>query len=96
MNEAIATQLHLYPPIPEHALKISLEIHGDASPEHAEYLVFIWMTCNITNYFLMSMNVTITLSITLYLLEQYSIPLKPVLGGVIIVALSISSHEQTK
>ena len=44
----------------------------------------------------MSLNVTITLPITLYLLEQYSIPLKPVLGGVIIVALSISSHEQSQ
>ena len=71
----------LYPPIPEHALKISLEIHGDASPEHAEYLLFIWITCYITNYSLMSLNVTITHPITLYLLEQYSIPLKPVLGG---------------
>ena len=34
--------------------------------------------------------------ITLYLLEQYSIPLKPVLVGMRIVALSISSHEQTQ
>ena len=72
------------------------EIHGDASPQHAEYLVFIWMTCNITNYSLMSLNVTNTHPITLYILEQYSIPLKPVLGGMIIVALSISSHEQTQ
>ena len=46
----------------------------------SEYLVFILMTCNITNYSLMSLNVTITQPITLYLLEQYSIPLKPVLG----------------
>ena len=58
--------------------------------------VFIWVTCNLTNYSLVSLNVTITHPITLYLLEQYSIPLKPVLGGVIIVALSISSHEQTQ
>ena len=92
----MATQVHLYPPIPEHALKISLEIHGDAYPEHAEYLVFIWMTCNIKNYSLMSLNVTITQPITLYLLEQYSIPLKPVLGGVRTVALTISCHEQTQ
>ena len=67
LNEVMATQLHLYPPIPEHALKISLENHGDASPEHADYLVFIWMTCCITNYSLMSVNVTITHPITLYL-----------------------------
>ena len=44
----------------------------------------------------MSLNVIITHPITLYLLEQYSIPLKPVLGGVIIVALYISSQEQTQ
>ena len=86
----MATQLHLYPPIHEHALKISLE-----TPEHAEYLVFIWMTCNIKNYSLVSLNVIITKPITLYLLEQYSIPLKPVLVGMGIVALSICSHEHT-
>ena len=48
----------------------------------------------------MSLNVTITHPIILYLLEQYSISLKPVLGGGggggIIVALSISSHEQSQ
>ena len=59
-----STQVHLYPSIPD-ALKISWEIHGDASPEHDEYLVFIWMTCNIKNYSLMSLNVTITQPITL-------------------------------
>ena len=90
------TQLHSYPPIPEHALKITCENHGDASPEHADYLVFIWMTYNIANYSLMSLNVIITQPITLYLLEQYSMLHKPVLGGVRIVALSISSHEQTQ
>ena len=68
----------------------------ECSPEHAEYMVFIWMTCNIKNYSLMSLNVAITHPITLYILEQYSIPLKLVLGGVIIVALSISTHEQTR
>ena len=62
-------------------LSRSHEIHGDASPEHGEYLVFIWMTCNIKNYFLISLNVTFSHPITLYLLEQYSIPLKPVLKG---------------
>ena len=87
------TQLHSYPPIPEHALKISCENHGDASPEHADYLVFIWMTYNIANYSLMSLNVTITHPITLYLLEQYSKPFKPVLGGLIIVALSIKTES---
>ena len=47
-------------------------------------MVFICMACNITNYSLMSLNVTITHPITLYLLDQYSIPLKPVLGSVIL------------
>ena len=70
------------------------EIHGDASLEHAKYLVFIWMTCNITNYSLMSLNVTIIQPITFYILEQYSIPLKPVLGGLIIVALSSTLDKQ--
>ena len=63
LKEVMATQLHLYLPIPG-----------------SEYFVFILMTCNITNYSFMSLNVTITQPITLYLLEQYSIPLKPVLG----------------
>ena len=36
-------------------------------------MLSIWMTCNIKNYSLMSLNVTITQPITLYLLEQYSI-----------------------
>ena len=58
-----STQVHLYPSILD-ALKISWEIHGDASPEHAGYLVFIWMTCNIKNYSLMSLNVTFTQTIT--------------------------------
>ena len=31
-----------------------------------------------------------------WVLTEHRIPLKPVLGGVIIVALSISSHEQTQ
>ena len=44
----------------------------------------------------MSLNVTIAQPITLYLLEQYSIPLEPVLGGVRIVVLTNSSHEQTQ
>ena len=44
----------------------------------------------------MSLNVTITQPITLYHLEQYRIPLKPLLGGVRIVALTIISDEQTE
>ena len=85
----MATQVQLYPPITERSMGMLLLS-----------ILSIWfsfmMTCNITNYSLMSLNVYITHPITFYLLEQYSIPLKPVLGGVIIVALSISSHEQTE
>ena len=67
-----STQVHFHPSIPD-AHKISWKIHGDASHDIAEYLFFIWMTCNIKNYSLMSLNVTITQPVTLYLLEQYSI-----------------------
>ena len=43
----------------------------------------------------MSLNVIITQSITLYLLEQYSIPVKPVLGGVKIVVPTTNSIKQS-